>query len=161
MQPAKLIIYDRSFTVDKLSSHITMSQFDASPTNPTGVGERPQHHQHNPSEPLPGARGGQPAADYSADTIERTDGQTTGFDQGRRFENRDSDRVQGLQPTYGVDDRGEQNVPVDSRPTDYQPTRAGGAPGDDDELPEGKASMMDKVIGKTQKVRGVASFHVR
>lgn len=32
---------------------------------------RPEHHVHKSNEPLPGARGGAPAADYSASTMER------------------------------------------------------------------------------------------
>jgi len=32
---------------------------------------RPEHQVHNSSDPLPGARGAQPAADYSATTMER------------------------------------------------------------------------------------------
>jgi hypothetical protein len=37
----------------------------------TGTEARPEHHVHKASEPLPGARGGAPTADYSADTMER------------------------------------------------------------------------------------------
>jgi hypothetical protein len=37
----------------------------------TGTEARPEHHVHKSSEPLPGARGGAPTADYSADTMER------------------------------------------------------------------------------------------
>jgi hypothetical protein len=33
---------------------------------------RPEHQMHNSSDPLPGTRGTQPAADYSATTMERT-----------------------------------------------------------------------------------------
>src|SRR6266481_6111179 len=33
---------------------------------------RPEHQMHDSSDPLPGARGAQPAADYSTNTMERT-----------------------------------------------------------------------------------------
>ncbi|TFY82186.1 hypothetical protein EWM64_g1837 [Hericium alpestre] len=134
-----------------------MSQFDASSnnTNPFG-GERQQQF---------GAEGVQPTADYSTDISERADdqttgfeggrsenrdvdGQTTGFDQGSRSENR-PERGQDSQPTYDIDGQ-----PEDSSRAEHQPTRAGhAAPGHEGDL-EGKASVMDKVIGGAQKMTG-------
>ncbi|KAI0255584.1 hypothetical protein BJV78DRAFT_1099693, partial [Lactifluus subvellereus] len=44
------------------------------------------------------------------------------------------------------------------RPLDVQPTQTGGvARGGQDDLPMGKASFLDKVIGKAEKVIGKAT----
>ncbi|TFY82177.1 hypothetical protein EWM64_g1838 [Hericium alpestre] len=110
----------------------------------------PAHARH---QAQPGVQGFQPAAHYGADTTGRTEGQTTGFDQGGRFENRpervQDSRVQGSEPTYDIHEQ-----PEHSRMTEHQGTRAGhAAPGHQGDL-QGKASVMDKVIGGAQKMTG-------
>ncbi|KAG5643128.1 hypothetical protein DXG03_001554 [Asterophora parasitica] len=40
-------------------------------TSATAPISRPKHHLHSSNEPLPGARGAEPAVDYSKDTLER------------------------------------------------------------------------------------------
>ncbi|KAA1474164.1 hypothetical protein DENSPDRAFT_840723 [Dentipellis sp. KUC8613] len=134
--------------------------FDTTGTNDFSTGtDRPQHFQHNPSEPLPGAPGARQTADYDVDTTEATDGR---FDQAPRFENRESDRsdrVQGLQPTYGEsnnNDGADAGSYGEDKPQSFQPTRSSGISqrDDDDDLPQGKAGMMDKAIGKAQQVAG-------
>lgn len=81
-----------------------MSNFDNNANSNFGgeygtstTGMRPEHHMHDTSEPLPGARGAAPAADYTTSNIENNfEGRNNatmggnvdgGFDQGRRMDN--------------------------------------------------------------------------
>ncbi|THV02646.1 hypothetical protein K435DRAFT_827437 [Dendrothele bispora CBS 962.96] len=99
---------------------------------------RPEHQVHDSSDPLPGARGAQSGAvDYSPETIERMP--TSQLDQ------------QGVPETHTEG----RNAFTESRPMDVKPTDNGGvAIGGRSDLPEGKAKMTDKIIGKTEKVIG-------
>ncbi|KAK7055070.1 hypothetical protein R3P38DRAFT_2844941 [Favolaschia claudopus] len=116
-------------------------------TNTTGVSEpRPEHHVHKASEPLPGARGGAPAADYSADTMERLPSSV--------WQNADPS-----QPTreLDTDESDGRNAFSSERPLNTQPHPEGGVAidgGHSESMPMGKASAADKLIGKTQKVIG-------
>ncbi|KAF5361488.1 hypothetical protein D9758_006207 [Tetrapyrgos nigripes] len=106
--------------------------------NPT---TRPEHQVHGSSDPLPGARGAQSGAvDYSPETIERLPASHL--------------NDQGAPAVHGEG----QNAFNSDRPMNVQPTPAGGVAVDGRaDLPEGKASMMDKVVGKTEKVLGKAT----
>lgn len=105
---------------------------------------RPEHHVHPSSEPLPGARGAAPTADYSPTTIERTP--SSAFDPNN---------IDHAATSHNMERTGE-NAFNTERPLNVEPAPQGGvAVGGDEgaELPMGKASMGDKIIGKTQKVR--------
>ncbi|KAI0030451.1 hypothetical protein K488DRAFT_54231 [Vararia minispora EC-137] len=102
--------------------------------NPT-LADRPTHHVHDSSEPLPGARGARPAADYSIDTLE-----------GR------TQQEQNIADTHETRGANAFNT---ERPMDVRPTDEGGvAVGGQSDLPMGQANTLDKVIGKTEKVLG-------
>ncbi|KIK65011.1 hypothetical protein GYMLUDRAFT_39421 [Collybiopsis luxurians FD-317 M1] len=112
---------------------------------------RPSHHVHQSNDPLPGAKRGVNAVDYSAETMERTPG---------TWNERTEEQFARDQP--GMMDSSEhhqgKNAFTESRPMDVEPTPAGGvAVGGQADLPEGKAGMMDKVVGKAQKVIGKAT----
>jgi hypothetical protein len=107
----------------------------------------PEHHIHNSSDPLPGARGAQPAVDYSTNTMERTPSST--FDP----ENIDEPNTQTNFARSGS--AAGQTAFNNERPMNVQPAPEGGvAVGDESDLPMGKANFGDKVIGKAQKVAG-------
>ncbi|PCH42892.1 hypothetical protein WOLCODRAFT_58811, partial [Wolfiporia cocos MD-104 SS10] len=124
----------------------------------------PAHHIHRDSEALPGARGGSSAADYSADVT--NDSRTWTDNNQRRFGagTDDSHIMAGGQhdspgasrATSGSD--AGHNAFNQERPLDVEPTSQGGvAIGGQDNLPEGRAKLTDKLIGKTQKVAGKAT----
>ncbi|KAJ3808521.1 hypothetical protein F5876DRAFT_67216 [Lentinula aff. lateritia] len=135
---------------------------------------RPSHHVHGSEDPLPGAkRGGVNAIDYSAETMERT---PSTWNEGteRKFA-QDHPEIMGAQPEHGQTqthrehhhnhhhehhDRPQEgrNAFSEQRPMDVHPTSAGGVAVDgNSDLPEGKATVMDKVVGKTQKIIGKAT----
>src|ERR1700733_264681 len=78
---------------------------------------RPEHQIHDSSDPLPGARGTQPAADYSATTMERTP--SSAFDP----ENIESPNVQTNMARSGS--ATGQTAFNSERPMDVQPTSEG------------------------------------
>jgi len=88
----------------------------------------PKHHIHGSDEPLPTSRTNRqpPEAQYP-----------------------DTKPPQGEAALQG------RNAFNSERPLNVQPTQAGGvARGGQDDLPLGKADLLDKVIGKTEKVIG-------
>lgn len=104
--------------------------------------QRPEHHIHDSSQPLPGARGGDQTIDYSPESIERA--------PPAAFEDANIDSI----PPSTHHGESVSNAYNEDRPLDVQPApESGVAIGGNDELPTGKASFGDKVIGKTQKVR--------
>ncbi|KAH9886962.1 hypothetical protein C8Q73DRAFT_794998 [Cubamyces lactineus] len=127
----------------------------------------PSHHLHGSSDPLPGARGAAPAApNYSADV---TNDSRVWQDRNQREFGPGSDTaavMAGGQHSAGTTGPGKEASAYDDntmgktafnedRPLGVQPTERGGvAIGGDPDLPEGKAKMTDKIIGKTQKVTG-------
>ncbi|KAF5392032.1 hypothetical protein D9757_003217 [Collybiopsis confluens] len=125
---------------------------------------RPSHHVHHSNDPLPGAQRGVDAIDYSAETMERTP--STWNDRTEEQFARDQPGMMGSsdRTTMGSDQHEHEheqtqgmNAFNEPRPMDVEPTPAGGvAVGGRADLPEGKAGMMDKVVGKTQKVMGKA-----
>ncbi|KAF7980453.1 hypothetical protein HWV62_38312 [Athelia sp. TMB] len=103
---------------------------------------RPEHHIHSSTQPLPGARGGDSTYDYSPATIERA--------PDSALDNADIDNFR----TPSDMDQGANSY-TEERPLDVQPAPEGGvAVGGNDDLPMGKASFSDKMIGKTQKLVG-------
>jgi len=105
---------------------------------------RPEHHIHDSSEPLPGA---QPAVDDSTNAMERTP--SSAFDP----ENIDNPNMQTNFARSGS--AAGQTAFNSERPMNVQPAQEGGvAVGGESDLPIGKVSFGDKVIGKAEKVAG-------
>ncbi|KAJ7619571.1 hypothetical protein FB45DRAFT_871705 [Roridomyces roridus] len=108
---------------------------------------RPEHHVHRTDEPLPGARGGAPAADYNPDTIERMP--SSAWEDPST---RDTPDV-----TFAASADKGRDAFSEERLTGVQPHDGGvaidGTAGHD-QMPTGKASATDRVIGKAQKVIG-------
>jgi len=106
--------------------------------NPTDSQVRPEHHVHDSSEILPGARGAQAGAyDYTPETLDRTPSAAWGL---------------AAEPTEPIGQEGKNAFNSD-RPLNVEPTSQGGVAIDGrDDLPEGKPKLMDKIIGKTEKV---------
>ncbi|KIY48583.1 hypothetical protein FISHEDRAFT_43141 [Fistulina hepatica ATCC 64428] len=114
-------------------------------TKPTPVdtefAQPPAHHLHDSAEVLPGARGARAAPNYAADTMQQAP--SSAFSPQAQEDSSRYSQGQG------------QNAYNTERPMDVQPTSAGGvAVGGRSDLPEGHASLGDKIIGKTQKVAG-------
>ncbi|KAF9009247.1 hypothetical protein BDZ89DRAFT_1095205 [Hymenopellis radicata] len=103
---------------------------------------RPQHHIHGDADPLPGTD-----RDYSAESMGESGRQTGGDRRDQQpGENLDSDFGSSTAPRTAFDSE---------RPMGVQPSSAGGvAVGGRNDLPEGHATAMDKMIGKTEKVVG-------
>ncbi|KZP08897.1 hypothetical protein FIBSPDRAFT_760747 [Athelia psychrophila] len=105
--------------------------------------QRPEHHLHGSSQPLPGARGGDATTDYSPEAIERAP--PSAFDDAN---------IDSIPPSTHHGESAS-NAYDEDRPLDVQSAPEGGVGiGGNDELPMGKASFGDKVIGKTQKLVG-------
>ncbi|KAJ7657852.1 hypothetical protein DFH06DRAFT_1197299 [Mycena polygramma] len=117
----------------------------------------PEHHVHKASEPLPGARGGAPTADYSASTMERLPSSVW-------------QEADPAQPTRELDASAPQTRPElpersnsatgrtafsAERPVNTEPHGGGVAvDGAHEDMPTGKVSASDKLIGKAQQVVG-------
>ncbi|KAI0351258.1 hypothetical protein OH77DRAFT_1498671 [Trametes cingulata] len=158
-----------------------MSQFP--PSNSTFTQQPPPtHHIHNPSDPLPGSKGAAaPAApDYSADVTNDPrvwqDRNQRGTDTGAVVaggQHAASPSPMGSSTGvgaggvgaggagaggYGNNPQGSRTAYDEERPMGVQPAEGGGvAVGQgaaDANLPEGKAKVTDRIIGKTQKVAG-------
>ncbi|KAL0952796.1 hypothetical protein HGRIS_007021 [Hohenbuehelia grisea] len=133
--------------VSSNANNTTSSAFEGSAQPPTW------HIHHDSSDPLPGVKGAPAPADYSTNAFDRTSSNTWNEAQENSF-------VTG-QGHGGVQHRtgsaqGE-NAFNSNRPMNVQPTEAGGvAVGGHSDLPEGKATFGDKIVGKTQKVMGKA-----
>ncbi|KAJ7468703.1 hypothetical protein FB451DRAFT_1092256, partial [Mycena latifolia] len=117
---------------------------------------RPEHHVHKASEPLPGARGGAPAADYSASTMERMPS-SAWQDADSTQPTREVPEFQTTRPD--IERSGSatgRNAFSDERPLNTEPHPEGGVAidGGHDGMPMGKASAADKLIGKAQKIVG-------
>ncbi|KAF7290570.1 hypothetical protein MIND_01297100 [Mycena indigotica] len=118
------------------------------PTNTTSTTgpARPEHHIHHDSEPLPGARGAAPAADYSPDNMERVASST--WQQGgdmkpsRELGDIASDERAAA---HHHDSHTAGNVQFDEHPSGDHP---------DERHPTRKATAADKLIGKAQEVAG-------
>jgi hypothetical protein len=120
---------------------------------------RPEHHVHSQEEPLPGARGAHATYDYSPENLDRTPssaftsgGGALATGGGLTSDSHHEHTETGLQQPS----TGGQNAFNSERPLDVEPTTQGGvAIGGDEarDLPQGKASFMDKIVGKTEKVR--------
>ncbi|CCL99813.1 uncharacterized protein FIBRA_01837 [Fibroporia radiculosa] len=132
-------------------------------TNPFVTQPPPEHHVHRDSEVLPGAKRGGQAPDYSADVT--NDSKTWADNNQRRFGAGTDDHMVmagGQHDTLGTrstpDGQQGNNAYTQDRPMDVKPTSQGGvAVGGHDDLPEGKAKLTDKIIGKAQKVAGKAT----
>lgn len=112
----------------------------------TNDATRPSHHVHQSNDPLPGAKRGVNTVDYSAETMERTPSTWN-----ERTEEQFAHEHPGM--AASDDQHTKQNAFTEERPMDVQPTSAGGvAVSGNADLPQGKPSLMDKVVGKTQKV---------
>ncbi|KAJ6562819.1 hypothetical protein DFH09DRAFT_1478925 [Mycena vulgaris] len=126
--------------------------------NMTGTETRPEHHVHSADEPLPGARGGAPAADYSASTMERLPSAVWQDDAGGAQPTRETAELQATRPEMartGSSTSG-RNAFSAERPLNTEPHPEGGVAidGGHDGMPMGKASAADKLIGKAQKIVG-------
>jgi len=146
--------------------------YQGSVADPTLSG-RPTHRVHDGSTPLPGAPGGRPPVDYNTERQDGMPPQVPGTQQGtmggsygddasfdspgvRRGNAFDSPDVRD-DSAFDNNTSGSQgaNAFNTDRPRDVQPTSQGGvAPGGRSDMPMGKASFMDKVIGKSEKVIG-------
>ncbi|TFK47113.1 hypothetical protein OE88DRAFT_1666395, partial [Heliocybe sulcata] len=103
----------------------------------------PSHRVHGSEDPVPGARGVAPAADYSAEATEHWN------DRGVNAESAAAAGMPRSQSGQG------QTAFEDDRPLGTQPVSGGGVAIDGNEdKPMGKAGVADKIVGKTQKVVG-------
>ncbi|OSX64775.1 hypothetical protein POSPLADRAFT_1044230 [Postia placenta MAD-698-R-SB12] len=110
----------------------------------------PEHHVHRDSEVLPGARDAAASANYDASLT--NDSQTWKDNNQRQFGAGIDDcnvMAGGQHDTSGAPDSG-RNAFNSERPLDASGVAIGGQAN----LPEGKATITDKLIGKTQKVTG-------
>ncbi|KAF7345052.1 hypothetical protein MVEN_01668100 [Mycena venus] len=118
---------------------------------------RPEHHVHKASEPLPGARGGAPAADYSAETMERLPSSVWQNDDASQ-PTREISESQTARPELPERSNSATGRTAFSgeRPLNTEPHPEGGVAidGGREGMPMGKASAADKLIGKAQKVVG-------
>ncbi len=136
----------------------------------------PEHHTHQSSDVLPGARGVAPAPDYSADNTNDS-GVWEGNNKRRFGAGTDTNAVmaggQHNGDNYTATD--DADFEHDERPMNVKSTGAGNvslyinssvtdtvlggvAIDGRDDLPEGHAKLMDKVAGKTQKVKRICSI---
>ncbi|KAG5651536.1 hypothetical protein H0H81_008298 [Sphagnurus paluster] len=110
------------------------------------ISSRPEHHLHNPDEPLPGAKGSARTTDYSADTIDHAPSSAFREDQPRNISG-----AAGAPLGHSTHSQG-RNAFSSERPLDVEPTSRGGvAVGGRADLPEGHAGLKDKLVGKTEK----------
>ncbi|KAF8890716.1 hypothetical protein BD779DRAFT_1516622 [Infundibulicybe gibba] len=134
---------------------------------PTQSLNRPEHHLHDSTDPLPGTKGISPAPDYSPETMERlpssafNDQPQKNWNETSPLTNRHS--ALGGVPSTKPEPQRQRSAEgttafTDDRPMNVKPAPTGGvAINGQDDLPEGKASMTDKLVGKTQKVIGKLS----
>ncbi|KAI0816017.1 hypothetical protein BC628DRAFT_1342590 [Trametes gibbosa] len=130
-----------------------MSQFP--PSNTFTTQTPPAHHIHHPSDPLPGTRGAAAhPPNYSAEV-------TNDSRNEREFSAcTDTSAViaggqHSASPTTMSSEGDRTSALTEGRRMGVQPTERGGvAACDDPSLPEGKAKLTDKIIGKTQKATG-------
>ncbi|KAH9856179.1 hypothetical protein C2E23DRAFT_866235 [Lenzites betulinus] len=138
-----------------------MSQFPSTTqSNTFSTQPPPSHHIHDSSDPLPGTRGAAaPPPNYSAEV---TNDSRVWQSRNEREFGAGTDTgavVAGAQhstsPGPMTSESDGQSAFTEDRPMGVQPTERGGvAIGGDSNLPEGKAKLADKIIGKTQKVTG-------
>ena len=98
-----------------------------------------QHHVHRDDEPLPGAKGGQPAVDYSPETIDHTklpiseEGNTQDFTSHTKAHHNERANQEPVGAGFGG---GESRTLGDEHMSGNTP----------------KPGLGDKVVGKTQEV---------
>lgn len=160
-------IYNQAPLFNQSSINITMSNptstfhsndFSSSANNATIGPEmnptRPMHHVHTDSEPLPGARGGATAVDYSADNIEHTGTQnfnivnTTGpdhHDQHREHHDTGYDHSTGAKGVAHAATHPQEHIQAHRQHEEPhpQPSTAQATK---------KPTIGDKMIGKTEQV---------
>lgn len=132
------------------STNFTSSSIAADPAI------RPTHHVHSSNDPLPGAKG-VGAVDYSAETMERTPS-TWDTSTEQKF-TKEHDATLGNSEPF---DAGSQQSSQITGDDDLLAGSTGSnvVGGDthgtsiagDEQSWTGKVSMMDKIVGKTQKV---------
>ncbi|KAJ7482168.1 hypothetical protein B0H11DRAFT_1213144 [Mycena galericulata] len=145
---------------------------------------RPEHHVHKASEPLPGARGGAPAVDYNAETMERVPSSMWDDAEGGAMKpTREASALNTHTQRPGMGERQSSTADLDAKTgagsgvgpgrTAFSEERvdtqshSGGATGvatidgahgydniDKGDMPVGKANAADKLIGKAQQVVG-------
>ncbi|KAF7331204.1 hypothetical protein MSAN_02439100 [Mycena sanguinolenta] len=130
------------------------------PNNSMTTDAPPEHHVHKASEPLPGARGGAPAADYTAETMERLPSSVwQDADPSQPTRELDPSDLQS-QTRPDLPERSNsatgRTAFTGERPLNTQPHPEGGVAidGGHEDMPMGKASATDKLIGKAQKIIG-------
>ncbi|KAI9061869.1 hypothetical protein FKP32DRAFT_1594074, partial [Trametes sanguinea] len=140
-----------------------MSQFPPSSTlNETLTTQPPPaHHLHSSSDPLPGApsSNANAAPNYSADV---TNDSRVWQGRNEREFGAGSDTGAVIaggqhQAVSGGDEREGKTAYTEERPMGVQPAARGGVAigsAADQDLPEGKAKVTDKIVGKAQKVTG-------
>jgi hypothetical protein len=114
----------------------------------------PAHHFHSDKEPLPGAKGGQPTIDYSAENMDRLPNQdfippgTTGM---THHDTHGPSHIGAHKPAAGAFGHEEQPGPFGGT-TGHGPTThmTHPAPGH----PQKKATIGDKIVGKTEELAG-------
>ncbi|PPQ76756.1 hypothetical protein CVT26_000145 [Gymnopilus dilepis] len=100
-----------------------------------------QHHVHRDDEPLPGAKGGQPAVDYSPETIDHTklpiseEGNTQDFTSHTKAHHNERANQEPVGAGLGG---GESRTLGDEHMSGNTP----------------KPGLGDKVVGKTQELTG-------
>ncbi|KAJ7206065.1 hypothetical protein GGX14DRAFT_568521 [Mycena pura] len=128
----------------------------SSTNNTTSPEIRPEHHLHDASEPLPGARGGAPAADYSAGNMERLSS-SVWQDADAGAPTRETTDAQGdsarpaMERTNSASDRLRF---VEAHDTTGLAGVDSGAGLGDTAQPAHKATAADKLIGRAQQVAG-------
>jgi hypothetical protein len=121
------------------------SEPNTKPANSTAQDDAtPQHRVHSPNEPLPGAHDDRQQSKFSESGGSRFHEEVAG-EQGQNAFN--SERPLDVRPTQ----TGGCNTTVVTEQTSRCLT-GGVARGGQDDLPMGKASFLDKVIGKAEKV---------
>ena len=121
------------------------------------ISSGPAHHVHRDDEPLPGARGAAPAVDYSVDTMEHTrlppseEGETQNF-HPQSHGQRDFTTQETREPIVHSHSGSGGGI---GHPTHAAHNAESHIPGEHDHgatHPAKKATMTDKLVGKTEAV---------
>ncbi|KAJ7041134.1 hypothetical protein C8F04DRAFT_170361 [Mycena alexandri] len=133
-----------------------MASIDNLHTDNLTTETRPEHHVHKSSEPLPGARGGAPAVDYTAEHMERLPS-SVWQDADASQPTREAAELTTAKPDLERSNSGSGRTAFSGeRPLNTEPHPEGGVAidGGNEGMAMGKASAADKLIGKAQKVVG-------